>query len=100
MGVAMNKTVAGPELTAQDIIDLVKERLAPYQPSDNTLDVLSDVTHKEGRWWYVIVSSNRSTLNPADYNARVEKVERDLKKLDNAHVVLLPNVPDWMNNAQ
>ena len=42
--------------------------------------MLSDVTHKEGRWWYVIVSSNRSTLNPADYNARVEKVERDLKK--------------------
>ena len=96
----MNKTATTPELTAQDVINLVKERLAPYQPPDDTLDVLADVTHKEGRWWYVIVSSNRSTHNPADYNARVEKVERDLKKLDNAHVVLLPTVPDWMNNAQ
>ena len=96
----MNKTITTQELTAEEVIRLVQERLAPYQPADNPLDVLPEVTHKEGRWWYVIVSSSRSTLNPADYNARVEKVERDLKKLDNAHVVLLPNVPDWMNNAQ
>ncbi|MBV9851377.1 MAG: hypothetical protein JO250_17040 [Armatimonadetes bacterium] len=94
----MNKTTT-PERTAQEIVRLVEERLAPYQPADHTLDVLPDVTHKEGRWWYVIVSSQRSSLNPAEYNARVEKVERDLKKLDNAHVVLLPDVPDWMNRA-
>ena len=96
----MNKMPTAPELTAQEIISLVRERLAPYQPADNTLDVLPEVTHKEGRWWYVIVSAGRSSITPADYTVRVEKAERDLKKLDNAHVVLLPGVPDWMANPQ
>ena len=94
----MNKAMTPTELTAQEVVSLVRERLDPYQPADRALDVIADVTHKEGRWWYVIVSASRSSISAMDYNARVEKVERDLKKLDNAHVVLLPDVPDWMNN--
>ena len=94
----MSKTVTPPELTAQEVVSLVRQRLDPYQPADKALDVVPDFTHKEGRWWYVIVSPSRSSITAIDYNARVEKVERDLKKLDNAHVVLLPDVPDWMNN--
>jgi hypothetical protein len=96
----MSKTSPSMEWTAQEIIGLVRERLEPYQPGDNSLDVLPDVTHREGRWWYVIVSHSRSNISAIDYNARVEKVERDLKRFDNAHVVLLPGVPDWMNNLQ
>ena len=96
----MSKAPSVSEWSAQEIVRLVRERLAPYQPVGETLEVLADVTHKEGRWWYVIVSPDRSGLSAIDYNARVEKVERDLKKLDNANVVVLPDVPDWMSNLQ
>ena len=96
----MSKAAPVAEWTAQEIIRMVRERLAPYQPDGEALEVLPDVTHKEGRWWYVIVSPDRSGLSVMDYNARVEKVERDLKRLDNANVVVLPDVPDWMSNVQ
>jgi hypothetical protein len=96
----MSKAAPVSEWTAEEIISLVRERLNPYQPDGETLEVMSDVTHKEGRWWYVIVSPDRSGLSIIDYNARVEKVERDLKRLDNANVVVLPDVPDWMTNRQ
>ena len=96
----MSKATPLPELTAEEVIERVRARLAPHQPADQALDVLPQVTHKEGRWWYVIVSPDRSAIPLAEYNARMEKVERDLKKFDNANVVLLPVVPDWMANPQ
>ncbi len=92
----MNQTLIANEPAAQEIIDLVKERLIPHQPAKYSLDVLPDVAHKEGQWWYVVVSSSRSDVSAADYQARIEKVERDMKKMDNVNVVLLPVVPDWM----
>jgi hypothetical protein len=96
----MSKTTPALEWTAEEIIDLVQKRLEPYQPDGDTLNVLPDITHQEGRWWYVIVNPDRSGLSAIDYNARVEKVERDLKRLDNANVIVLPDVPDWMHKPQ
>jgi len=38
--------------------------------------------------------------NASDYNGRVEKAERDLKKMDDLHVSILPVVPDWMDTQK
>ncbi len=92
----MSETLLKLERTAEEVIDLVKDRLIPYQPAKYTLEVLPNVTHKEGQWWYVIVRASQTNFDVSDYNARIEKIERDLQKMDKVNVVLLPNVPEWM----
>ena len=91
----MNMTT--PEMTGTEIISLVQKRLAVHQPSKYALEMVPRVTHKEGQWWYVVVRPSLDDIQAADYNARVEKIERDLKKMDNLNVILLPVVPDWMD---
>ncbi len=93
----MNNTLDKPNQTAQEVVRLVQERLAPYQPADAALEVLPKAVHQEGRWWYVVVPPSQSITNASDYNDRVEKAERDLKKMDNLSVSILPVVPDWMD---
>ena len=95
----MNQTLT-PNYTDQEIVSLVQERLTPYQPSDFALRVLPKAVHKEGRWWYVVVPPGQSIVNLSDYNGRVEKVERDLRKMDNLHISILPVVPDWMDGQK
>ena len=95
----MNQTLT-PNHTAQDIVSLVQERLTPYQPADAALKVLPKAVHKEGRWWYVVVPPSQSIVNVSDYNGRVEKAERDLKKMDNLHISILPVMPDWMDGRK
>ena len=85
-----------PDLSVQEIVAIVERRLAPYRSARHVLEVLPDVAHKEGNWWYVVVSHGQTDVSAADYIARVEKVERDLKRLDGINAVLLPVVPDWM----
>lgn len=96
----MNDTLTKPNHTAQEVVGLVQERLAPYQPADAALKVLPKAVHKEGRWWYVVVPPSLSIVNLSDYNGRVGKAERDLKKVDNLHVSILPVVPDWMDGQK
>lgn len=93
----MNNTLDRPTHTAQEVVRLVQERLAPYQPADVGFIVLPKAVHKEGRWWYVVVPPSGSITYASDYNRRVEKAERDLQKLDNLRVSILPVVPDWMD---
>lgn len=93
----MSNVSTKPNHTAQEVVSLVQERLIPYQPADAALKVLPGAVHQEGRWWYVVVPPSQSIVNASDYNGRVEKAERDLKKLDNLHVSILPVVPDWMD---
>lgn len=93
----MNNLLAKPELTVQEVVSLVEKRLAPYQPTGYRLEVLPNVAHRQGRWWYVVVTAGKSGVRASDYNTRVEKVERDLKRLDNLSVGILPVVPDWMD---
>jgi hypothetical protein len=96
----MNNTLDKPNHTAQEVVSLVQERLAPYQPADAALEALPKAVHQEGRWWYVVVPPSRSMTNASDYNGRVEKAERDLKKMDNLYVSILPVVPDWMDTQK
>lgn len=96
----MSNVVARLNHTSLEIVSLVQERLAPYQPADAALEVLPQAVHQEGRWWYVVVPPSRSIVNASDYNGRVEKAERDLKKMDNLHVSILPVVPDWMDGQK
>ncbi len=93
---AMSETLIITEPAAQEIINLVQERLIPHQPAKYALEVVPDVAHKEGQWWYVVVRSTQPDISASDYQTRVEKIERDIKKMDNVNVVLLPVVPDWM----
>ena len=95
----MNQTLM-PNYTVQEIVSLVQERLTPYQPADAALEVLPKAVHKEGRWWYVVVPSSQSIINASDYNGRVEKAERDLKKMDDLYISILPVVPDWMDGQK
>ena len=84
-------------VTPQKVIRLVQERLTPYQPKDDSLRVLPKAVHQEGRWWYVVVPSSQSIVNASDYNRRVRKAERDLEKLDDLRVTILPVAPGWMD---
>jgi len=96
----MNDMPTKPNHTAQEVVGLVQERLTPSQPADAALEVLPKAVHQEGRWWYVVVPPSRSIINASDYNRRVEKAERDLKKTDNLHVSILPVVPEWMDTQK
>jgi len=85
------------EMTGLEILSRVQQRLAPHQPAKYALELVPKVTHKEGQWWYVVVRPSLDDIQATDYNARVEKIERDLKRFDNLNVILLPGVPDWMD---
>ncbi len=89
-----------PDRSIQDIVSRVQERLTPYQPADAALEVLPKAVHQEGRWWYVVVPPSRSIVNASDYNGRVERAERDLRKLDSLYVSILPVAPDWMDTLK
>jgi len=89
-----------PDRTIQDVVSRVQERLTPYQPADAALEVLPKAVHREGRWWYVVVPPSQSIVNASDYNSRVEKAERDLRKWDSLYVSILPVVPDWMDTLK
>lgn len=96
----MNKTLAAPELTGGDVVALVQKRLAAYQSAEAVLEVLPKAVHREGRWWYVVVPPGESIVNLSDYNARIEKAERDLRRQDNLSVGILPVIPDWMDTLK
>lgn len=96
----MNKTLAAPELTAREVIALVQKRLAAYHSADAVLEVLPNPVHREGQWWYVAVPPGESIVNLSDYNARIEKAERDLRRQDNLSVGILPVIPDWMDTLK
>jgi len=83
--------------TAQQLVALVQERLAPYQPAEAALEVLPDAVHNGGHWWYVVAPPSRSMKNLSDYNRRIDKTERDLYKMDRLRVSILPVVPEWMD---
>ncbi len=83
--------------TAQEVLAIVQERLAPYQPPDDVMEVLPGAVHQEGRFWYVVVPASPGIHTASQYNRRVEKTERDLKKKDNLYVSILPVLPDWMD---
>ena len=93
----MNQTLTVAHHTAQEVVALVQERLTPYQPFDAPLQVLPKAIHQEGRWWYVVVPPSRSITNASDYGRRVEKAERDLRKMDSLYVSILPVMPEWMD---
>lgn len=97
MSKTMSKTLTMPELTAQELVARVQQRLAPYQPSGAVMEVLPKPVHQEGRWWYVVVPPITLLTNASDYHTRVEKAERDLKRMDGLTVGILPVVPDWMD---
>ncbi len=92
----MNAAAAERKYKAQEVVERVQERLTPYQPTEDTLEVLPFV-HDAGRWWYVVAPPSRSIKDASDYNRRVEKTERDLYKMDRLRVSILPVVPDWMD---
>ena len=92
----MSMAATALEMTGAEILSRVQQRLAPHQPAKYALELVPRVTHKEGQWWYVVVRPSLDDIQAADYNARVERIERDLKRLDNLNVILLPVVPDWM----
>ena len=96
----MNNMLTEPNYTAQQVVSRVQERLTPYQPANALLQVLPEAVHKEGRWWYVVVSPSSGLPPVSDYNTRMEKVERDLQKRDNLSVTILPDVPDWMGTLE
>ena len=93
----MNAIAVEQKYKAQEVVERVQTRLAPYQPADAALEVLPNYVHQEGHWWYVVVPASKSIASASDYNRRVEKAERDLYKMDNLRVGILPVVPDWMD---
>lgn len=93
----MTTLTAERSYTAQEIVERVQERLAPYQPAGAALEALPNFVHATGHWWYVVVPPSESIKTVLDYNRRVEKTERDLYKMDRLRVSILPVVPDWMD---
>lgn len=93
----VSKTILLPALTAQQVIEMVQKRLEPYQPVPGLLEVLPAAVHQEGRWWFVVVPPTQASKTLSDYNRRVEKAERDLRRLDHLNVGILPILPDWMD---
>ncbi len=83
--------------TAQEVLASVQERLAPYQPPGDVMEVLPGAVHQEGRFWYVVVPASPSIHTASQYNWRVEKAERDLREKDKLYVSILPVLPDWMD---
>ena len=95
--VAAKQKHVGRNYKAQEVVERVEARLAPYQPAEAALEVLPNYVHQEGQWWYVVVPASQGIMSAADYNCRVEKAERDLYKMDALRVGILPVVPDWMD---
>ncbi len=93
----MTTLVNTASLTAQEVLAIVQDRLAPYQPPGDIMEVLSGAVHQEGRFWYVVVPASPGIQTASQYNRRVEKAERDLIKKDNLYVSILPVLPDWMD---
>lgn len=100
MNKTVSKTILAPALTAQQVIETVQKRLEPYQPAPDLMEVLPTAVHQEGRWWFVVVPPNQTSKTLSDYTRRMEKAERDLRRMDQLNVGILPVLPDWMDSQK
>ncbi len=78
----------------QQVIELVRRYLEPYQPTDYRLDVLEQgIRHSADDWWEVVVQPNRDDVRSYDYYGRLAEAENDIEDHEHLKILLVPVLP-------
>ena len=80
----------------EEIAELVRKRLAPYQPdpSDYVLTIDPDAIAQDEDWFYVVVTPSREGVRSNDYSSRLVEAELDIQEQEHRKILLVPALPE------
>ncbi len=80
-------------MSETETLDLVEAYVGRHQPRGFHLEVSRAGAHRDGDWWYVVVTPTPADIRARDYRDVMEDVEEELKAKEHLKVLLLPALP-------
>jgi len=84
----------GDNQERDDLIELVRGYLAPYQPADYELRVDPSGIVQDADWYYVVVTPSKDGVRSNDYVSRLVEAELDIQEKGKRNILLVPALPE------
>ena len=79
--------------TREDIAEIAKRYLEPYQPDTYRLNIKESSIKQDEDFWYVIVHPSREDVRSFDYYGRLAEAEEDIESHEHIKILLMPVIP-------
>ena len=87
----MGRPRHGEGVNADQVVELVRQRLKAQRTDGITIDVVADGIRRDGDWWYVPVRPDREPQRTYQYYEWLLEVEDDVKSEAGIDVLLVPS---------
>ncbi len=85
-------TSQGQQVTAQQVVDIVKRYLEPHQPVSYRLNVMEQGIRRRDDWWEVVVQPDTDAYS-YEYYGRLAEAENDIEENEDLKILLVPVLP-------